>query len=79
MRTAFINLPVADLQSQLLPSRRSRFSYNSKFSDDSGACIIVSETIYVMLATLLDFVLHTQGCSYEQGREVLLNLKCESR
>ena len=51
MTMIFVNLPVADLP-------RSRAFYegigctiNENFSDDTAACVVFSETIYVMLLT----------------------------
>ena len=47
----FVNLPVADL-----PKAKSFYEAigavnNPQFSDDNGACMVVSDTIYVMLLT----------------------------
>jgi uncharacterized protein len=80
-KQVFINLPVADLPKSIAFFRALGFSYNPQFSDDSGACIIVSETIYVMLATHTRFREFTPKavCDTSKAVEVLLNLKCESR
>ena len=80
-KQVFINLPVADLPKSIAFFKALGFSYNPQFSDDSGACIIVSETIYVMLATHTRFRAFTPKavCDTSKAVEVLLNLKCESR
>ena len=80
-KQVFINLPVADLQKSIAFFKALGFAYNPQFSDDSGACIIVSETIYVMLATHTRFRDFTPKavCDTSKAVEVLLNLKCESR
>jgi len=80
-KQVFINLPVADLPKSIAFFKALGFSYNPQFSDDSGACIIVSETIYVMLATHTRFRDFTPKavCDTSKAVEVLLNLKCESR
>ena len=80
-KQVFINLPVADLARSIAFFKALGFSYNPQFSDDSGACIIVSETIYVMLATHTRFRDFTPKavCDTSKAVEVLLNLKCESR
>lgn len=80
-KQVFINLPVADLPKSIAFFKALGFSYNPEFSDDAGACIIVSETIYVMLATHTRFREFTPKavCDTSQAVEVLLNLNCESR
>ena len=80
-KQVFINLPVADLPKSIAFFKALGFSYNPQFTDDSGACIIVSETIYVMLATHTRFRDFTPKavCDTSKAVEVLLNLKCESR
>jgi uncharacterized protein len=80
-KQVFINLPVADLPRSVAFFKALGFSSNPQFSDDSGACIIVSEAIYVMLATHARFREFTPKavCDTSKAVEVLLNLKCESR
>lgn len=45
----FINLAVRDLQRSVNFYTALGFSNNPQFSDDSGKCMVWSETIYVML------------------------------
>lgn len=80
-KQVFINLPVADLPKSISFFKALGFLYNPQFSGDSGACFIVSETIYVMLATHTRFRDFTPKavCDTSKAVEVLLNLKCESR
>ncbi len=47
----FVNLPVADLPRSVAFYSALGFEPNPKFSDDAGACMVLSETIYVMLLT----------------------------
>jgi uncharacterized protein len=47
----FVNLPVADLPSARTFYEALGFTHNPQFSDDAGACMVLSETIYVMLLT----------------------------
>ncbi|HSW11662.1 MAG TPA: VOC family protein [Solimonas sp.] len=77
----FINLPVADLPRSIAFFEALGFPRDPQFSDDSGACITVSETIHVMLATHTKFREFTPKavCDTSKAVEVLLNLKCESR
>lgn len=45
----FISLPVADLQASLACYQALGFERNPQMSDDSGACMVWSESINVML------------------------------
>ena len=80
-RQIFINLPVADLARSMAFFKALGFSHNPQFSDDNGACIIVSDTIFVMLLTHARFRDFTPKavCDTSQAVEVLLTLSCESR
>jgi hypothetical protein len=77
----FINLPVADLPKSMAFFKALGFSHNPQFSDDNGACIIVSDTIFVMLLTHARFRDFTPKaiCDTSRAVEVLLSLSCESR
>ena len=50
-QSIFINLPVKDLRTSRDFYEGLGFSINEKFSDDTAACVVVSQTIYVMLLT----------------------------
>ena len=47
----FVNLPVADLAKAMTFYEALGFTHNPQFSDDSGACMVWSEAIHVMLLT----------------------------
>lgn len=47
----FVNLPVTDLPRSRSFYEALGFTHNPAFSDDAGACMVLSETIYVMLLT----------------------------
>lgn len=47
----FINLPVADLQKAMAFYTAIGFTNNPQFTDDTAACMVLSEEIYVMLLT----------------------------
>jgi predicted lactoylglutathione lyase len=81
IKQLFINLPVADLPTSIAFFQALGFSPNPQFKDDSGACIILSDTICVMLTTHARFGDFTpkQVCDTSQSVEVLLTLSCESR
>lgn len=50
-RMIFVNLPVTDLPRAMAFYSALGFTNNPQFSDDAGACMVWSETIYVMLLT----------------------------
>ena len=58
-----------------------RFVYNPQFSDDTAACIVISDAIFVMLGTHAKFREFTPKavCDTSQAVEVLISLSCESR
>lgn len=80
-RQVFINLPVADLPKSKAFFEALGFSHDPKFTDGTGACIIVSDTIFVMLTTHARFRDFTPKdiCDTSKAVEVLLSLSCESR
>ena len=80
-RQIFINLPVADLPKSLAFFKALGFASNPQFSNDDGACIVVSDTISVMLLTHARFRDFTPKavCDTSKAVEVLFSLSCESR
>ena len=51
LQMIFVNLPVANLSQSKAFYEAVGFTNNPHFSDDSGACMVLSETIMVMLLT----------------------------
>ena len=49
MRMIFVNLPVKDLEASKRFFGELGFEFNPEFSDDTAACMIVDENIFVML------------------------------
>jgi predicted lactoylglutathione lyase len=47
----FVNLPVADLPRSIGFYEALGFAHNPAFSDEAGACMVLSDTIHVMLLT----------------------------
>jgi predicted lactoylglutathione lyase len=47
----FVNLPVADLEASMSFYKALGFVNNPHFTDDTAACMVWSEAIYVMLLT----------------------------
>lgn len=80
-RQIFLNLPVADLQKSVAFFTALGFSQNPQFSGDGAACIVVSDHIFVMLATHAKFREFTPKdvCDTRKAVEVLVSLSCSSR
>ncbi|MFE4466354.1 VOC family protein [Oerskovia sp. NPDC056781] len=47
----FVNLPVADLEKSKAFYTQLGFSINEQFTDENASCVVISDTIYVMLLT----------------------------
>ena len=51
----FINLPIKDLKKSMAFYEAIGFKNNPQFTDDTAACMVLSDTIYVMLLTYNKF------------------------
>ncbi|MEO3402607.1 VOC family protein [Mucilaginibacter sp. CAU 1740] len=47
----FLNLPVKDLNRSIEFFTKLGYTFNPKFTDEKATCMIISDTIYVMLLT----------------------------
>lgn len=47
----FVNLPVSDLSASMAYYKALGFDHNPQFTDETAACIVISETIFVMVLT----------------------------
>ena len=77
----FINLPVADLAKAKDFYTSIGHSINPKFSDDNAACVVISDSIYVMLLVHPFFQGFTSKaiCNTATHIEALLALSAEDR
>ncbi|MET0333407.1 MAG: glyoxalase/bleomycin resistance/extradiol dioxygenase family protein [Rhizobacter sp.] len=77
----FINLPVKDLPRSRVFFEALGYHFNPQFSDENGACCVISEHIYAMLLTEAYFKTFTpkQITDATQRIETLITLSCESR
>jgi predicted lactoylglutathione lyase len=77
----FINLPVKDLPKAKEFFGKLGFDFNAQFTDDTGACMVVSEHAYVMLLIhpkFKGFAPNTIADAHK-STEVLVALSCENR
>jgi predicted lactoylglutathione lyase len=77
----FVNLPVRDLNRSMEFFKKLGFNFNAQFTDETAACMIVSEDIFVMLLTHDKFKAFTpkEINDASKSTEVLLCLSTESR
>jgi predicted lactoylglutathione lyase len=77
----FVNLPVRDLRKSMDFFSKLGFTFNGQFTDETAACMIISEDIYVMLLTERKFKTFTprQICDATKSTEVLVCLSSASR
>jgi len=76
----FISLPITDLAASTTFYKALGFERNPAFSDDSGACMVWSEAIYVMLVTHAKWRTFTQRPFPAPGSAgLMLSLALDSR
>jgi uncharacterized protein len=77
----FINLPVADLTKSMAFYEAVGATNNPQFSDETAACMVVSDTIHVMLLTHEKWKTFTSKAipDARASAQVLLCLSCDSK
>lgn len=80
-RQMYLNIAVEDLEKSKTFFTSIGFSFNPEFSNDAGACMVVSDNIFVMLLTEKFFQTFTSKpiANAKDSTEVLICLSCESR
>lgn len=77
----FVNLPVKSLNESVEFFTKLGFKLNPQFTDETAACMIVADDIFVMLLTEDKFKTFTPKpiCDATKSTEVLVCLSSESR
>lgn len=77
----FINLPVRNLDKSKGFFESLGFRVNPQFTDENAACMVVSETIYLMLLTETYFQTFTRKpiSNAKESTEVLIALDADSK
>jgi predicted lactoylglutathione lyase len=80
-RKLFLNIPVRDLSRSMSFFSKLGFEFNPQFTDEKGACMVVSDEAFVMLLTEPFFQTFTSRtiADTKQQIEGLFCLSCESR
>lgn len=77
----FVNLPVKDLNRSKEFFTKIGYSINQQFTDETAACVVISEDIYAMILTHQKFREFTKKeiADATKTTEVLTCLSCESK
>ena len=77
----FVNLPVKDLNKSMAFFKSIGYSFNPQFTDETAACLVISNEIYAMLLTHEKFKEFTtkEIVDATKSTEVLIALSTESK
>ena len=77
----FINLPVADLNKSMDFFKKLGYGFNPQFTNEHGACMIVSDTIFVMLLSHGHYKNFTDKdiINAHQSSEVMIALNADNK
>ena len=77
----FVNLPVKDIDKSMALFKALGFSFNPQFTDETAACMMISDDIYAMLLTHEKFRQFTRKeiADAKKTTEVLTALSVDSR
>lgn len=77
----FFNFPVKDLEKSKAFFGKLGYTFNPQFTDETAACMVISDTIYSMLITEPKFKTFTtkELADGHATKEVIVCLSCESR
>lgn len=79
-RMIFVNLPVRDLDAAKAFYAALGFTNNPQFTDETAACMVLSDTIFVMLLTHAKWkTFTTRPIPSPDSSEVSLAVSCASR
>lgn len=81
-RKIFVNLPIENMERSQAFFRALGFDFNPQFTNAQGACMVVSDDIFVMLLVQPFFQTFLRGKKIADSRsscEVLVALSCDSR
>jgi uncharacterized protein len=80
-RKIFVNLPIKDMERAQAFFRALGFDFNPQFTNEQGACMVISEDIFAMLLVEPFFQTFTKKpiSDAKKSTEVLVCLSCDSR
>lgn len=80
-RMIFVNLPVKDLNKSVEFFTKMGYTFNPQFTDEKATCMIISDTIYVMLLVENFFQTFTKKAIADASKvtESIICLSADSR
>jgi predicted lactoylglutathione lyase len=80
-RKIFVNLPVKNLDASMTFFKALGFTFNAQFTDETAACMVISDDIFAMLLTHDKFKQFTPKAIADTSKtsEVLTALSAESK
>ncbi|RUT70869.1 glyoxalase/bleomycin resistance/extradiol dioxygenase family protein [Flavobacterium cupreum] len=77
----FLNLAVKDLNRSVVFFTQLGFSFNQKFTNEKGTCLVIDENINVMLLVeeFYQTFTHKEICNTATTSEALISISLESR
>jgi predicted lactoylglutathione lyase len=80
-RKIFVNLPIQDMERAKAFFTALGYSFNPQFTNEQGACMVISEDIYAMLLVQPFFQTFTKKpiADASKSTEVIVCLSCDSR
>ena len=77
----YVNLHVKDLERSIAFFTKLGYAFNPQFTDEKAACLIISDTIFVMLLVEPFFESFTKKpvCDTSNSIEAIMGLSTESR
>ena len=77
----FVNLPCKDLNKSKAFFEKLGYSFNPQFTNDDGACLVISDTIFAMLLTEPFFKTFTSKSLVDatKSTEVILAISVDSK
>jgi uncharacterized protein len=80
-RQIYVNLPIKNMERSKAFFGALGFTFNPQFTNEQGACMVISDNIYAMLLVEPFFQTFTKKpiSDATQSTEVLISLSCESR
>jgi uncharacterized protein len=80
-RQIFVNLPIKNMERSKAFFGALGYSFNPQFTNEQGACMVVSDDIFVMLLVEPFFQTFTKKAISDASKstEVLVCLSCDSR
>lgn len=77
----FINIPVKDLSASVEFWKKMGYKFNTQFTDDTAACLVLGKNLYAMLLTYnkMKEFMDQEIVDPSISRECLTALSCDSR